>query len=572
MIEAQVLDIGYHLDYDKSPIISIYGKTAENRSVTVNVMNFRPYFYVLTKEDSIENVHYCLRDDMHLDVEVVKRFKPIGYQREPTTMLKVTCISPKDVRFLRDTIRNISGVLDIMEGDILFHNRFAADRDITGMSWIRVPEQSVDYHKVERIIELRDDAPLKILSFDIECLSPESLEFPNAEKDPVILISLAFNTVFMNVKNLVIIAKDIVCDRPDTIVCKNEKEVLQTFREIMRDYDPDIVTGFNIVEFDIPYINVRMIANELSPVFGRDGSLWKVQDKMGKKEVLITGRVIMDSLPMVRRNFSLKNYKLKTVAKELLHLEKLDVEPKEMREYWFDEGEKFIDFVKYSRRDAVLGLSIIEDLGLLKKYIEISKISGVFLQVAINDNQTPRIESLLLREFIKEKRVFPLKPINPDDETGVKGAYVLDVVQGLHENVIICDFASLYPSIIRAFNISWDTILDEPQDDIIITPNNAYFLKHEKLHGILPRILAWLYEERVATKKLMKAATEDKDREYYDHKQYAIKIMLNSFYGYSGNTKSRLFDERIANAITSVGRDTILKTKNIIENMEFEVS
>lgn len=571
MVKLQVLDINYKSNYDRTPIVTIFGNTEDGKSVNIDIMDTEPYFYVLPVGEYFDDVKNDILS-MGLRVEEVKRFLPIGYQLEPTRMLKVYSVSPRDVRELRDQVRtSINGVREIFEADILYTNRFMADHNITGMSWIEVPKQCIDYNEIVRLDNM-NDSPLKIMSIDLECLGPESGEFPKAENDPIILISLAFNTLYRNVKDLVIIAKDIVCDRPDTVSVGTEKELLMELRNIIREYDPDIITGYNIVEFDFPYIDARAKINNIGCNFSRNGAQWFIKNVAGKVDVTITGRVVIDTLPMVRNNFSLKEYKLKTVSKELLNFEKLDVDPKVMREYWFDKGDKFIEFIKYSRRDAVLGMMLLTDLGMLQKYIEISKLSGVLLQVAINDNQTPRIESLLLKEFIKENRVFPLRPPSNDNESDVKGAYVLDTVKGLHENIIICDFSSLYPSIIRAYNISWDTILNEDLDvEMITTPNGAHFVKHDKVHGIMPRILAKLYDERVATKKQMKAATDKALRDYYDSKQYAIKILLNSFYGYSGNTRARLFDERIANAITSVGRETILKTKDIVESMEFEI-
>jgi len=267
----------------------------------------------------------------------------------------------------------------------------------------------------------------------------------------------------------------------------------------------------------------------------------------------------------------LDSYSLSNVAHKLIDKEKLDVKPSEMRQLWLDGG--LSRFVEYALKDADLVLDLVEELKLVEKYGAIAKLSGILLHEAMNGGQTPRIESLLLREFRKENRVFPLKPKGEVVGEEIKGAIVLEPERGLHENVIICDFASLYSSIIRAYNISWDTIVNDEslvyEKDLIEAPNDAKFLKHEYLHGIMPRILTRLYEQRIEFKSMMKSSKTESSKTYYDSQQYAVKILLNSFYGYSGNQRSRLYDYRVANAITSIGRVTIMKTKEIIENMEF---
>src|SRR5690606_8487601 len=140
---------------------------------------------------------------------------------------------------------------------------------------------------------------------------------------------------------------------------------------------PDIVVGYNHQDFDIPYITdrVRTLVSKgemINSIVGRDGS------KIGYRRFgLITrtemkGRVVVDALSLVRRAFSLKQYTLRVVSKELLNREKLDVNPLEMEEYWLDTGEKFKEFVDYSRRDAELALELILDLKLLDKYIALA--------------------------------------------------------------------------------------------------------------------------------------------------------------------------------------------------------
>ncbi len=571
-MKLQVLDINYHTDWDKSPIIAIYGKTPDGRNAVVDVEGFEPYFYVLPQPHEMQSVMKDLEMMGHR-VEEVERYKPIGYQSRMTKMIKVTTKSPKEVRPLRDELQAKKDVLDIYEADILFHNRFAADREVTGMSWIDVDGPCVEYGDVRPVKEPMVDAPLRIMSIDIECLSPESMEFPVAEKDPIILVSLAFNQLYNNVKDLVIIAKDIECTRPDTIAVKNEYQLLKTLRNVIREYDPDIITGYNIAEFDFGYIDKRMQANALQCNFGRDGSPWYLREIAGKVDVSIVGRIVIDTLPMVRKNFSLKEYKLKTVAKELLHTEKLDVPPKVMREYWFDGGEKFIQFVKYSRRDAVLGMMLIENLGMLQKYVALSKVSGIMPQTVVTGGQSVMLEFMMLQRYNRQGYAMAMKPQyagsdDEDREVEYQGAFVSEPEVGAHDHLVLTDMQSLYPSIVIRYNLCPTTvIIDEACDRVHKDPNGGEFVDAEVHRGILSDMLDEVLQKRLAVKKEMKTK-EGQERATLDAIQYALKIVINSAYGWTGYKRSRLFNLTTASAVTAYGRETISGVRDTIENLK----
>jgi DNA polymerase, archaea type len=214
------------------------------------------------------------------------------------------------------------------------------------------------------------------------------------------------------------------------------------------------------------------------------------------------------------------------------------------------------------------------DLKILDKYIAIAKECGCLLHDVLNSGQQVRIESLLLHEFVKEGRMFPLKKHKEEDDDKespdqVQGAHVFESERGLHENLIIMDFKSLYPSCIRAYNICWSTIVDGDigQLNVLTPPNNVHYVSHETYHGIMPRILTTLYNKRLEFKKKLKEAQTQQDKDFYDAAQYSVKILLNSFYGYTGAESGRFFDPRLANSITAIGRETIQLTQKTAESL-----
>ena len=118
------------------------------------------------------------------------------------------------------------------------------------------------------------------MSFDIECLTPE-VGFPDASRDPVIMISMSFAPKFGDLSDLVLVADSRECNRNDVEMCGDEHGVLTRFVGIVKQYDPDVLAGFNSNDFDIPYLDKRMTIKGIKPDIGRDGRGWWIQDIPG---------------------------------------------------------------------------------------------------------------------------------------------------------------------------------------------------------------------------------------------------------------------------------------------------
>ena len=595
----QILDANYTYDSDRNPLVQLFGTTPEGKSVTCRVAGFRPYFYASVEENLSRSALEDLRAQ-GLDVEEVERFLPIGFQAAPKKMLKITTHDPKEVRSLRERVKEVAGIKAVYETDILFKNRFLIDRSLGGMGWVEAPlpewtagqqatsagaASAMPLIRVEALhpVQHETNAPLRFMSFDIECL-PDRGEMPRAEKSPVILISMAFLPAYQGNQDLVLVGKNINCPRLDTRACQDEYDLLSQFAAIIRDYNPDILAGYNSNEFDFPYLQERARQKHVEARVGRDASSWYIRKIVNRTDVSITGRVVVDLLPIIRSSYSLKQYTLRNAASELLRMEKYDVDPKEIEALWAEGGEGLRRFISYSRRDAVLALRMLLDLRLMDKYIALSRASGSLLQDIVNGGQSGMVENLLMRRFRERGRVVPPKPDSDvSDERyveneGLKGGAVLVPEKGLVEDVVILDYKSLYPTIMMAHNLCYTTVLTgSPADDyaaktgsgedsIITAPSGGRFVSPQVMPGIMPAVLRELLEERTNTKKLMKKASEEESR-FLDAKQNAMKILLNSFYGYSGYARARLYSLALANAVTSFGRENIVRTKKIIDEI-----
>jgi DNA polymerase I len=218
---------------------------------------------------------------------------------------------------------------------------------------------------------------------------------------------------------------------------------------------------------------------------------------------------------------------------------------------------------------------LLLDLKLMDKYIALSRASGSLLQDIVNGGQSGMVENLLLRRFGERKRVVPPKPDAEVSEERyvendeLKGGAVLVPEKGLQEDIVILDYKSLYPTIMMAHNLCYSTVVtggSPPGDHTTTAPSGGKFVTLEVSPGIVPGVLRELLDQRTQTKRLMKAASEE-ERRFLDAKQYAMKILLNSFYGYSGYARARLYSLAVANAVTSFGRENIIKTKKIVDDI-----
>lgn len=573
----QILDVDYVL-VDEKPIIRLFGKEENGGTVCGFFEGFEPYFYVLGK-----NVEEHLKNETNIvKVEKVKKSLPFGYRTEMSEVYKITIKNPAKTPELRD--RLVSLGFRAFEADIPFKYRFMADFDLNGMGWIETEDSNgitTSTVKTEKKVKLKNFkkiekgglSPLKFLSLDIECVSLKEGEVPDSRKDPIIMIALTFSEPYKGRKEMVLSTRS----GKDITFFEDEKEMLKGLNEIIAEYDPDFITGFNINNFDLPYILDRMKEREVYAGFGRCSkpvTKNQVMNRvMNRYRINISGRIIVDSFEIVKRDFSLKRYDLNTVSTELLKEGKEPVKKSQIEKLWNGDQEKFRLLVNYSKKDARLALDLVLKLNLLDKYIALSKISGILLQDILDSGETTRIESLMLREFNREGFIIPCKPSNSEvskreniRKVELKGGYVIEPEKGLHSNVIVLDFKSMYPSLIRTYNICPTTLVTEGEiQGSIKSPSGAIFVPESVRKGIVPRVLERLMRERQVVKREMKKETSHSRLREMKAKQLALKIMANASYGYFGYPRSKLYSLDIANSITAFGRDTIKTTKEYIE-------
>ncbi len=576
----QILDCDYIM-FSGKPLLRLFGKTREGEAVCALTNKQLPYFYLDAKEDIQKTKEEI--EKMGAQAEIVEKILPIGFQ-QPKKILKIIGRDPSAVPEMKEAARKYGTPY---EADILFKYRYMVDNELKGMTWVRVEGKpahtsivkcrAIDAESIKQIQDAeQENAPLRYLSLDIESVSESNDRISDSEKDGIALISLCFFPDFKNRRTVVLSAKPVKAGN-DVIACSSENEMLKKFVEMVNGYDPDVVIGYNINNYDMPFIVKRLEVLKLPRDFGRTEKQAYCRKLQNGYSCSISGRAVVDPYEIIKKDpwVKFKRYDLGTIAKAMLGEGKMDMGGvREMRELWNGNQEQIKKFIDYSRVDAELAMRLVIEKGMLDKFFEVAKISGLFLQDALG-GQSQRHECKLLHEFRKRNMVMPCKPEGSDIERfeeeregkGLKGAIVLEPETGLHKDcsIIVLDFTSLYPSLIRTYNICPTTLLLSGDEEHFTTPQGAKFVKPEVREGVLPAILRELMEARTATKKLMNSAAPEQ-KKLLDAKQLALKDMANSLYGYTGYMRARLYVMDVANAITAYGRENIIKTKKLIED------
>jgi len=529
------------------PVVHLYGRLENGDSFLVRDDRQRPHFYLRAA-----------------DAESALRLRagtPLPTDRttfggEPVVRIEVDV--PSDVPPLRERLHGAS--IETFEADVRFATRYLIERGIKGGCEIdgesvrpTAPPGAggiarVFHNPLLRPSEVSVDP--RVLSFDIET-------DPQGER--LLAISL-----FAPGLDEVLIVDGAGRAMPEHAVrCPNELDALDLFSERLRAFDPDVITGWNIIDFDLSVL--ERIAARLGSALhlGREpGALRirKAEGYFGSGQATITGRLVLDGIDLLRGAFvRMDDYSLDAVAREVLGEGKAVAGDARDRlgEILHNHQHDLGAFARYARTDARLAYRIVEKLRLVDLAFARSRLTGM-----TPDRVAASIASfdfLYLAELERARIVAPsVRGSDARVHVAQHGGHVLEPVAGLHANVWIFDFKSLYPSLIRTFNIDPVSYAPgaAPGGDLIDTPGGQF----RREPAILPRLLDELFPRREAAKK-----------RHDDVAAHAIKILMNSFYGVLGTSACRFFNPSLANAITGMGKHLLLWSKGWFESAGFKV-
>jgi DNA polymerase I len=524
-------------------VVELYGKTREGRSIVVRHRDFRPYFYML---DPPEQTRMALKADS----EVVKTEEvQLWNGTEKQNFLKVTIKFPWKVPQYRERYRHGT---EFYAADIPFGQRFIYDKDLGACVRVTGTELSGadgSRYSVELVVaaEKYEDCPpfhppLKILSFDIE----------NSIKKET------FGKIF----TICIAIRDSAAGELRTkCLTGSEVQMLRAFEDAILVEDPDVITGYNIDNYDIPTILTRTKENGLEPPrWARDGTEPRsINDRFWR----LTGRVVADAWWNAKLALKPKKETLAAISKQVLNEEKLDVDPLQIDAEWARDKDKV---VRYCTRDAELALRILEKIAILKRSMDLASVSRLPLDDVVNGRTSTFIDSILIRQADRAGIAVPMTRRERNEEK-IEGGYVHSISPGLYHWVAVLDFKSMYPSVIISKNICFTTLNPEGKT---VSPVGARFFTRDVKEGLLPRILQSLMKDRADAQRRRNEARQGGNKEeadYYDGLQEAVKVLMNSVYGVFASAFYRFTNQTIGASITAFARENI---KGVIEKLEGE--
>ncbi|KAF3171679.1 DNA-directed DNA polymerase delta [Orbilia oligospora] len=625
--------------WNGKPCVRLFGVTESGHSILLHVTDFQHYLYVqapvgfnqshiLPYRDFLQHRVGAGGADVIASTQLVMRENLYGFQgNQKSPYIKITVTDPKHIpkvrRFLesRESDSNYDGMWNGVEGGIMtFDNiqyimRFMVDTKMSGMSWVEVKKDRYTYvptgansrrlgsAQIEASCHYRDlithqaegewskMAPLRILSFDIECAGRKGI-FPDPKIDPVIQIA----SVVTRYGDKQPFIRNVFCLNTCALIAgcqlcefSREDQMLRAWTKFLQEVDPDVIIGYNIANFDFPYLLERAETLKVKdfPFWTRlNGTKSEAKastfssKQMGNRESKTTntnGRIQLDVLQLVQRDYQLRSYTLNSVSAHFLNEQKEDVHHTMITELFNGTPESRRRLAVYCLKDAYLPQRLMDKLMCLINYAEMARVTGVPFNFLLARGQQVKFLSQLFRKAGEQSLVVPNREQKGGggDEEQYEGATVIEPTRGFYkEPVATLDFASLYPSIMMAHNLCYTTLTKQEHmdkmgmkegEDYHVTPTGDVFVNTSVRKGLLVTIFEDLLGARKRAKNDLKNETDPFKKAVLNGRQLALKISANSVYGLTGATNGKLPCLAIASSCTSYGRQMIEATKAEVE-------
>lgn len=623
-----ILDIDY-ITHEERPVVRLLGKEKgdETKDIIALDSTFVPYLYVVPSKDIYSTLdelnEFKTNGDLNFEkIEIVDK-KDFQIHKK---FIKISFKHPQEVPKYRDTIWGLDSVKELREHDIPFYRRYLVDNDLIPMTEVEVSGELIDSFptitskneslEIMKLIEApktiaTDFQDFRMMSFDLEVRNPHGM--PNSQENEIIMIGIDSN---FGIRKVISTKGQEFADEEGNLgeldfidIVNSEKEMIQTFVNIVKENNVDIIIGYNSDNFDFPYLKDRAKLLNVDLDMGMDGSGLKFLRRGFANAATLKGVLHVDLYLVMRRYMSLDRYTLERVYLELFGEEKIDVPGEKIYQFWDNGGEELRNLFKYSLDDVVATLKIAEQT--LPLNLELTRIVGQPFFDVTRMATGQQAEWYLVRQAYELNEVIPNKPsmskANLRERGSNSGGYVKEPEIGLHENLVQFDFRSLYPSLIISKNISPDVLVkDEPSledglldenylgeeslndGDLVIGVSNSlggdlaiakdddsagekltneddeYYICPEHFHkfkkepqGFIPSVMGNILSERVKIKNQMKASEDPVIKKSLDVQQQALKRLANTMYGIYGFSRFRWYSFECAQAITAWGRQHI---------------
>jgi len=568
---------GRYVSHDDNTEIELWARAQTGESVLIKINGEKPWFEITPigrweeeREISLESI--IEREEVIMVEGPVTKWTDLGYK----PVWKVFVNQPFMVPRFR---QELSGKWTILSGDIPYVNRLFLDGDFgmhVSINGEKIEEDSpvdiVVKVKPEDIIQCAAFAtPFTIFSFDLET---------SIEHDTILCAAAVIENLGTGERT------------PHTFVGE-EKEIMRKMTELIRTTDPDIITGYNIDNFDMQRLFDRMNHHTRKSDYSLKAELFgwgrvPIQDieaKRRRDSLLPTrgsarawnlaGRCVMDAWWQARQALRPQRETLSFVSRQLFpddeERHKMDIDASKMDEEWKNRPDEVLE---YCLRDSELPLDIMNKIQAFRRKEAIAAVAKVSFDTSANGVTSQLIDSLIIRLADRTNIGVPLTGSAEKKEGQITGGYVHDVEAGLHPWIAVLDFKSMYPSIMIGNNICYTTRIDsgstdqpEKDEETHESPTGAKFRNKSSRQGMVPHLLSDLMAQRDEHKTGLKAAKDDATRSFHDQMQYAVKILMNSFYGVFASGFYRFTHRDLGSSITAWARHNI---KRIIQRLDDE--
>ena len=518
----------YDWVYDKKifekTLIRIYGISRENNNVCLIIEDFKPSIYIELPEnieiqqenlqriaDYLKTLGY--KDSKILNIKFVMKNKLFGanikinskneIEKVLTPHFHITFNSevaikwfckkllyPITIPYINKTIQ-----LKVRENNISPILQLICKQKLNRMGWMEYDnnnenieketicdEEYLVSYKSLKMLNDNSSVNFNIISFDIEVFSSVITSMPTAVKktDEIFQISLV-SSKFKKLLTIGNVSKYNEEKDVEIIDCNNEIELITKFVEIIREEKPHILTGYNIFNFDIPYIidrsKFKYLEDEIFKINFHKTILSEEVCKSWSSSALRNqvfryftseGIILVDLLPIIRKDYKLSSYSLKNVSTQFIgdtkdpitHIDIHNTYKKYLKDSNDPKALKFLKIIgDYCIKDSELVMKIINKLNIIFSYIEMSKIVNVGILDLIVRGQQNKILNQVYEYCVNNNFVLETNNIYFSEDGNYEGARVLEPVPGLYKDVVSFDYCSLYPSLIMAYNLDFSTYL-----------------------------------------------------------------------------------------------------------------
>ena len=575
-----------YFDYQGKNYAKIIGRTDKGKKACI-IDYFEPYFWAIFKPKTSDKKIQKIKEKIEkIKVKQLARTSRVlkteiqdkNFLGKSVKAIKIFITNYKDAHAIADEI-DMKEIGKRREYDLGYITKYIIEKKLKPLTWHKVEgellnnseefggiDSSMDIDtciKVDKIEEsdVQPEFSPKILAYDIET---DEFEIGKGE---ILMISLVGD----NFKK--VLSWKGKSNKKQTFVemFKDEADMLESFTKYVKEYDPDILTGYFSDGFDLPYLRARAEKNKIKLNIGIDDS----QPRFSRGRMMtgkIKGIVHIDLLRFIRNAYSQylqsETLSLNEVSKELLGESKVNLNAYEEANAKKTDWEKFFD---YNLQDSVLAYKLLE-----KFWPDLSEFTKIIQEPLFNisrNTMASNAEDYIIHNLNKYNEIAEKRPMH--DEIGKRrmkgkyeGAFVLQPTPGLYNDVAFFDFSSMYSSIIVTYNLSLSTFSNKkiPNSTLAkLRDGNAYFTK--KL-GFFAEML----KEFIDKRRKYKQEYNENPTNLLKARSNAYKLLANASYGYQGFFGARYYCYEAAAATAYFAKQSIKQAINTFEKNKFNVT